>query len=174
METVLKRVYEPPKVAHDVVVGGVAPFTAFKPQGIGDDREVVSQLLDVRSLPGTWNAAFLNGLMVKLRHCCGSTRGLKVHRRPWPNNPYATNPWESVAGVSKSAQHVLFAAPLPTSPVGGWTFVVTAPKGRILDMIWVQHKTPHPTFADRRLDIGSEASALLVQVSPTHLDTLVL
>ena len=66
-----------------LITSDYAPSSAFssqRPTGIGMDREVVSQLLDVRSLPGTWNASFNNGMMIKLRHCCGSTRGLQVRR----------------------------------------------------------------------------------------------
>eukprot|EP01051_Picozoa_sp_SAG22_P009360 SAG22_NODE_774_length_7293_cov_15.888796_4_plen_456_part_00 len=159
MEAILKRVYEAPKVNQDVLVTSVSPFSAARPKGIGEDREVVSPLLDVRSLPGTWNASFLNGVMIKLRHCCGSTRGLQVHWRPWPNNPYAGNPWEDVGGLSRSAAHVLFAAPKPG------TFLVTSPKGRTLDCVWVQHKTPHPTFEDRRLEAGPGAASLEVQLA---------
>ena len=48
-------------------VQSLEPFTALRPPGIKDDREVVSQLLRTSSLPGTWNAAFTNGVMVR-RH----------------------------------------------------------------------------------------------------------
>eukprot|EP01050_Picozoa_sp_SAG11_P036119 SAG11_NODE_13584_length_648_cov_2.896175_1_plen_134_part_01 len=60
-----------------------APAPAPAP-ALARRRQVVSQLCVVRSLPGTWDAAFTNGVMVKLRHCCGSTRGAPPPPRPPP------------------------------------------------------------------------------------------